>query len=234
MDDCSKSALHGRGLARQEEMRKFLGCDEPPKDEKAYDFSKGKVRFEYKSSELHLRNERSAERPKRRPTKGWSFSNLRGQGGKKTFDYLILEGSAEGSDGLIVKSNDRDQAHSYYFLISFNELSETPFGEKNTFTVTLPMSGGQTGRRRGLNKQGVSKFVWDHQFSRDELKSDVERLALAIEGAGASPTAGIPGESDNPNPQAEEKRPPKSEPPTRKRGTGGELISQLSIPFKSV
>jgi hypothetical protein len=46
-----------------------------------------------------------------------------GEGRRKTFDYLILEG------------NDRNEDRSYYFLIGFEELAERG---ASTLTVTVP------------------------------------------------------------------------------------------------
>ena len=150
MDDYSKSALCGLGREQQERMRVLLECEKAPRDEAPYDFRKGRVRFEYKYSGLHKRNQHAKKKPLSAPIKTWVFQDLMGDGRKKTFDYLILEG------------NDTDEACSYYFLIRFEEVSETG---KSAFTVTVPSSGG--GRKRGfrgLSKRGVSKFVWDCGF----------------------------------------------------------------------
>jgi hypothetical protein len=168
MDKYSKTALRGLGRERQERIRVFLECEKAPRDEAPYDFSKGSVRFEYKYSGMHKRNQNLKKKPLSAPIKTWVFQDLMGDGKKKSFDYLILEG------------NDGDEDLSCYFLIGFAEVSERG---KTTYYVTMPASGG--GRKRGfrgLSKRGVSKFVWDHNLDIDSLKSEVMLASLRSQG----------------------------------------------------
>jgi hypothetical protein len=198
-------------------MRVFLECEKAPRDEAPYDFSKGRVRFEYKYSGLHKRNQHVKKKPLSAPIKTWVFQDLMGDGGDKTFDFLILEG------------DDKEEARSYYFLIGFEEVSARG---KTTYYVTVPASGG--GRKRGfrgLSKRGESKFVWDHNLGKDSLKSEVNRLALVCEGTGDS--AHVAGEADNLHGQSKFRQPPKLERRRKGKRSKVNLDSQLSIPFGS-
>lgn len=217
MDDYSKSALGGRGREQQERMRVFLECEKGPRDEAPYDFTKGRVKFEYKYSGLHKRNKNLKKKPHCAPIKTWSFQELMGDGRRKRFDYLILEG------------NDQDEARSYYFLIGFEELAERG---ASTLTVTVPaLGGGRKRGLRGLSKRGVSKFVWDHLFTKDDLKKEVDRLALAYDRARNS--TGVPRELDDLHRQTELRVPPKIEPSRKRQSARSNSDSQLWIPFES-
>ena len=126
MADYSGEAFGGKGREPEENLRIFLGCKKARPGTQAYDFSKGSAKFEYKHSRLHLTRRHGTKAPLNR----WQFSNLRGQGGNKSYDYLILEGDAErGGD-------------SYLFVISFQELSAS-FPGASVFVVTLPRVGGR-------------------------------------------------------------------------------------------
>ena len=105
MDDYSKSALGGRGREQQERMRVFLDCEKGPRDEAPYDFTKGRVKFEYKYSGLHKRNQHLKQKPHCAPIKTWSFQDLMGDGRRKTFDYLILEGNDRNRGPFILFSH---------------------------------------------------------------------------------------------------------------------------------
>jgi len=223
MHDYSKGPLRGKGLAKQEEMRKYLGAQMPPKGETAYDFVKGKIKFEYKFSKLLPTNENSSTRHIRAPTMRWSFANLRGHGGKKVFDHLILE----GSENLILKDTDSEDTPSCYFYISSEELSASPFGDKNTFTVTLPRLRGKSSRLRG-----VSRYVWDHELTKEVLKAKVDRLVLAINGEGDLPEEGIHGRKGNPNGEKDKSETARSKPARRGQRAGGGVTFQLGFPFE--
>ena len=152
--------LGGSGLKTQETMRLFLGCDEA--DGPGHDFKKGNVKFEYKyTNKLYARNKHSTAQQRLNPTRNWEFRNLRGHGGKKDYDHLILEGVAEGN--------------SYLFLIGFKELTDL-FPTLNTISVTFPLGGGKH-RPLGTN----SKFVWDHRITKEELKARVDEYARSSE-----------------------------------------------------
>jgi hypothetical protein len=140
-----------------------------------------------------------------------------GDGRRKTFDYLILEG------------NDREEARSYYFLIGFEKLAERG---KSTFTVTVPaLGGGRKRGLRGLSKSGESKFVWNHVITKDDLKKEVDRIALAYDRARNS--TGVPGELDDLHRQTELELPPKIEPSRKRQSARSNSDSQLWIPFES-
>jgi hypothetical protein len=159
MGDYSKSALGGRGQEQQEKMRVYLGCVDAPPRVDTYDFSKGTVRFEYKHSALHERN-KSSKQWRSGPTKTWAFQNLRGASGKKDYDYLILEGAREGP------------GEAEVFLIRFEELKNT-YPDVNNAWVTVPMTGSLSRLRR------FSRFVWEHQVSKEDLKSWCDALSQA-------------------------------------------------------
>lgn len=174
MTDYSHAALGGTGREPEEKMRVFLDCEKAHAT--GYDFSKGSVKFEYKHSILHERNMHSKER-RSAPTRGWQFLSLRGQGGKKDYHHLILEGEPEG------------EGDSYLFLISFEELS-TSFPTQNDIWVTLPMGGG-----RGRRLRGKSNFVWQRKVTKEELKARVDEYARTSGDAECSLRADVLGES---------------------------------------
>ena len=76
---------------------------------------RGNVKFEYKHSRLITRNVRSKKQRRLHPTRSWYFEYIRGHGGNKDYDHLILEGEAA------VEGN------SYLFLISLKEFSSNSF-----------------------------------------------------------------------------------------------------------
>ena len=118
---------------------------------------------------------------------------------------------------------------SYYFLIGFEELAERG---ASTLTVTVPaLGGGRKRGLRGLSKSGESKFVWNHVFTKDDLKNEVDRLALAPDKAGNS--TGVPGELDDLRGQTELKLPPKIEPSRKRQSARSNSDSQLWIPLES-
>ena len=212
MTDYSDAPLGGSGRESEERMRLFLGCQEA--DAHGHDFKKGSVKFEYKHSKLMPRNKRAAKQ-RRKPTRSWEFANLRGHGGKKDYDHLILEGEGE-ADG-----------NSYLFLISFRELFSS-FPTLNDFFVTLPSGGGKS---RPLGKN--SKFVWDHRVTKEELKARVAQYARSSEDTGGSLRASVLGESDESarNAKKDSRLDPKHvESP---RGTGTKSTLQFPLPFKS-
>ena len=134
MIDYSKEplgAFGARGREPEERMRAFLGCEKAPYGS-GYDFGKGSVKLEYKHSNLKESNKHSSRQGRSGPTRRWQFMNLRGHGGKKNYNHLILEGEV-GTAG-----------NSHLFLISFKELSNL-LPTLNNICVPLPMGGGKVG-----------------------------------------------------------------------------------------
>ncbi|MGA3325283.1 MAG: hypothetical protein ABSF45_12490 [Terriglobia bacterium] len=212
MTDYSHAALGGTGREPEEKMRVFLGCEKA--DDKGYDFSKGRVKFEYKHSSLHERNKHTKEW-RSAPTRSWEFGNLRGHGGKKDYDYLILEGEAEAA------------GDSYLFLISFKELCSS-FPTLSKISVTLRLGGGK-GRPLGKN----SKFVWDHAVTKDELKARVDQYAGNSEDTEGSLRGGFSVESHESARDTEKddhSEPNYVESPRR---IGRKSTVQFPLPFKS-
>ena len=163
MADYSGEAFGGKGREPEENLRIFLGCKKARPGTQAYDFSKGSAKFEYKHSRLHLTRRHGTKAPLNR----WQFSNLRGQGGNKSYDYLILEGDAErGGD-------------SYLFVISFQEVSAS-FPGANVFVVTLPRVGG-----RGLRRGGRSEFVGSTESAESNSRLGSTNMQTLREGQAA-------------------------------------------------
>lgn len=205
MADYSGEAFGGKGREPEENLRIFLGCKKARPGTQAYDFSKGSAKFEYKHSRLHLTRRHGTKAPLNR----WQFSNLRGQGGNKSYDYLILEGDAErGGD-------------SYLFVISFQELSAS-FPGANVFVVTLPRVGG-----RGLRRGGRSEFVGSTE-SAEQLKARIDQYADSSGGAGCSLGDGVSKEPRKPASERKEVGRPRSR---RVRAGQSERTSQLSFPW---
>lgn len=214
MTDYSKQPLGARGARGrelQEKMRVLLGCEKA--DAHGHDFKKGSVKFEYKHSRLMTRNKSAPKQRRLHPTRSWHFENLRGQGGNKDYDHLILEGEAEGKP-------------PYLFLIGSKELHKS-FRKLSDFSVTLPLGGGKS---RPLGKN--SKFVWDHRVTEEELRARVDQYARSSENTERSLRAGILGESDEPGENAKKNTgvdPNSAEAP---RSTGTKSTLQLPLPFK--
>lgn len=154
MADYSTRALRGKGIAEQEKMRMFLGCEQAPPGTDTYDFRKGEVRFEYKHSALFERN-----RGRSRPTKTWVFHELRGTGRRKEYDYLLLEGDYDLT------------GRSEVFRIPSNELNRS-FPECSCLYVTLTAQGRPPRLQRGSH----SEFVWNHRKSKENLRSWCDNL----------------------------------------------------------
>jgi len=193
-------------------MRLFLDCEKA--DGSGHDFKKGSVKFEYKHSRLITRNVRSKKQRRLHPTRSWYFEYIRGHGGNKDYDHLILEGEAA------VEGN------SYLFLISLKELSNS-FPTQNRLSVTLPLGEGKS---RRLRKN--SRFVWDHEVTKEELRARVDEYARNSEGAESSLRTGVLGKPDdsvmNTTKNAGMDR-NSSEGP---RSTGTESTPQLALPFE--
>jgi hypothetical protein len=216
MTDYSKEplgALGGRRREPEERMRVFLGCEKAPYG-CGYDFGKGSVKLEYKHSNLKESNKHSSKQRRSGPTTRWQFLNLRGHGGKKNYNHLILEGEA-GAEG-----------NSYLFLISFKELSNS-LPTLNNISVTLPMGGGKS---RPLRKN--SKFVWEHQVTREELRARVDEYARNSEDAESSLRAGILGEPDESAKNAKKNTRPDRNSPEGPRSAETKSTLQLPLPFK--
>jgi hypothetical protein len=192
-------------------MRLFLGCEVA--DDPGYDFKKGSVKFEYKyTNKLYARNKQSGSQRRLNPTRSWEFRSLKGRGGKKEYDYLILEGIAEGN--------------SYLFFISYKELTQL-FPTLNDIFVTFPLGRG---KHRPLGKN--SKFVWDHRVTKEELKAWVDEHARSSEGTEGSLQAGALGESHESPGNA--KKDSRLDPNyvERPRSTGTKSTLQLPLSFK--
>lgn len=216
MSDYPKEPLGAQGQKSREpekRMRVFLGCEKTPYGS-AYDFKKGNVKFEYKHSRFILRNKDSPKQQRLHPTKGWSFENLKGHGGNKDYDYLILEGEAEV-----------EGKPSYLFLIGFKEFPES-FLKMSHLSVTLPLGGGKS---RPLGKN--SKFVWDHWVTREELKAKVDRYAQSSEDGESLLRAGISGESDGAAKNVKEYTCMDSNCPNEPKSTRTKAVLQLPLLF---
>jgi len=111
-----------------------------------------------KWSSLLEKHKKPKKQKRSAPTKAWRFQNLLGRAGKGGYDNLILEG--EG-----------DRGESYYFLITAQDLSCSPMGGRNIIDVTFPIHGPTAQGRL----QGISRFIWKHRVSKEELKPMVDR-----------------------------------------------------------
>jgi len=138
-------------------MRLYLGCEQPPSKSLGYDMTKGKARIQHKWSSLIEKNKNPKKQRRSQPVKAWRFQNLLGRAGRGEYDILILEGEADGGE-------------SYYFLISAQDISYSPMARRNIIDVTFPIHGPAAQRRL----QGISRFVWKHQVSKEELRLMVD------------------------------------------------------------
>jgi len=120
--------------------------------------TKGKTRYQYEWSSLLEKNKNPKSQKRSVPTKAWRFQNLLGRAGKGGYDNLILEGETDG--------------HSYYFFITGRDLSRSPLAGRSFIDVTFPILGPTAqGRPRG-----ISRFVWKHRVTKEELKVMVHKF----------------------------------------------------------
>lgn len=156
------------GMPEQEEMRDFLGCDRAPKDA-GYDFCKGAVKFEYKYSRLYETHPQLVRKHKNySPQYSWTWDNLQGHTGGKTYDYLILEGGCRLPG---TKEGLGDGTET--FLIPRDDFLYFNGGKTNRLQINARLNGGKT-----------TTFVRNHRKNKKELKEFVNQLA-----PGREPTA---------------------------------------------
>lgn len=151
-------------------MRDFLGCDPAPTGA-GYDFYKGAVKFEYKYSRLYQTHPQLVRKHKNYSHQySWTWVNLQGHTGGKTYDCLILEG-ARYLPGTKVGFGDGTET----FLIPRDDFLHFNGGKNNRFQINARPQGSKT-----------TKFVWRHRKNKNELKEFVNKIATGRESTARS------------------------------------------------